>query len=194
LLLSFVHMTIEVSSFDNGLSNDLGAVKSGKDFAPPAGIAGGDKGVRTPNINFLRYSAPIAFLALTVGIGILAAPSKGHAENGTAANQDASQGAVPPAASSQPMPVEMPDGDGKAIALASCQICHRLTNLTNAHKSLDDWRATVETMMDRGANVPQDKLETLVQYLAKNFGPKADTPDSGAPAGGGPSSSSTQPQ
>src|ERR1019366_7993294 len=93
LLLSFVHMTIEVSSFDNGLSNDLGAVKSGKDFAPPAGIARGDEGVRTPNINFLRYSVPIAFLALTVGIGILAAPSKGHAENGTVANQDASEGA-----------------------------------------------------------------------------------------------------
>src|ERR1019366_4543635 len=71
---------------------------------------------------------------------------------------------VRPSAPAQTKPVEMPDGDGKAIALASCQICHRLTNLTKAHKSLDDWRATVETMMDRGANVPQDKLETLVQY------------------------------
>jgi hypothetical protein len=31
----------------------------------------------------------------------------------------------------------------------------------------------VETMMDRGARLPEDKLDTLVAYLAKNFGPKA---------------------
>src|ERR1019366_3717269 len=176
--------------------------------------------VRTPNLNFPRYSVLIAFLALMVGIGILAAPSKGHAQNRTAANfngaisvrppvhgmsafparalyaaanQDSSQGAAPPAASSQPNLVEMPDGDGKAIAIASCQTCHKLTNLTRAHKSPDEWRETVQTMMDRGAQVPEDKVEMLLQYLAKNFGPKANTPDSGAPAAGGPSTSSPQP-
>jgi cytochrome c5 len=173
--------------------------------------------VRTPNLNFPRYSVLIAFLALMVGIGILAAPSKGHAQNGTAANfngaisvrppvhgmsafparalyaaanQDASQGAAPPAASSQPNLVEMPDGDGKAIAVASCQTCHKLTNLTRAHKSVDDWRNTVRTEMDRGANVPQDKVETLVQYLAKNFGPKSDTPAPDAQAASSPSAPS----
>jgi cytochrome c5 len=136
----------------------------------------------------------IAFLAMIVAIGILAAPSKGQAQDGAAAishaaisirlpvhgvrafyfpaMQDASQGATPPAAPPKPAPVQMPEGDGKAIAEAACQACHRLTNLTRAHKDLDEWRDTVGTMIDRGANVPQDQVETLVQYLAKNFAPK----------------------
>ena len=78
----------------------------------------------------------------------------------------------------QPKPVELPDGDGKAIATENCQACHKLTNLTKAHKSLDDWKETVQTMIDRGANVPPEQVDTLVQYLAKNFGPK----DASAPA------------
>ena len=142
------------------------------------------------NLNFPRHSALIVFLASMVGIGILAAPSKTHAQNGTAPDQNTSQEAVPLVASSQPKPVDMPDGDGKEIALASCQMCHRLTNLTRAHKSLDDWRATVQTMMDRGANVPQDKVETLVQYLAKNFGLKSDTSNPDTQAAPSPSPSS----
>jgi hypothetical protein len=48
-------------------------------------------------------------------------------------------------------------------------------------------------MIDRGANVPPDKVETLVQYLAKNFAPKPESPESGSPASGGPSTSSPQP-
>jgi hypothetical protein len=34
-------------------------------------------------------------------------------------------------------------------------------------------------MMDRGARLPQDKVDTLVAYLAKNFGPKTDAASSG---------------
>jgi len=79
--------------------------------------------------------------------------------------------------------VELPDGDGKAIATENCQACHKLTNLTKAHKSLDDWKDTVQLMIDRGANVPPEKVDVLVQYLAKNFGPKeASGPAASAPA------------
>jgi mono/diheme cytochrome c family protein len=87
---------------------------------------------------------------------------------------------TPAAASSSSAnaPVVLPDGDGKAIATENCQACHKLTNLTKAHKSLDDWKDTVQTMIDRGANVQPDQVDTLVQYLAKNFGPK----DASAPA------------
>ncbi len=53
--------------------------------------------------------------------------------------------------------VELPEGEGKAIATENCQACHKLTNLTKAHKNLDDWKDTVQTMIDRGANVPPDK-------------------------------------
>jgi cytochrome c5 len=95
-----------------------------------------------------------------------------------AATQDAGQAAAPPAAPSAPKPVELPEGDAKPIAVEFCQDCHRLTNLTKAHKNLDDWKDTIHTMIDRGARIPDEKIDTLAQYLVINFGPK----DPGSPA------------
>ena len=117
-----------------------------------------------PNWNGSRFRLLLS-IALILGLEILIAAPKG----------DAGQDSTPPPASAQPRQpkeVVMPEGDGKAIAVNACQECHSLRNLTSAHKDLDDWRDTVETMIDRGANVPPDKVDTLVQYLAKNFGPK----------------------
>ena len=80
--------------------------------------------------------------------------------------------AVPSAGAAQPKPAgELPDGDGKAIATEFCQDCHKLTNLLSAHKSLDDWKDTVQMMVDRGSRLPPDKVGALLQYLAKNFAP-----------------------
>jgi len=131
-----------------------------------------------------------------VNLGILATPSKSQARNAgmtaaaslanlvhgmnalpaaairPAATQDAGQAAPPPAASSAPKPVELPEGDGKPLATEYCQTCHKLTNLTKAHKDLDDWKDTIHTMIDRGAAIPDDKIDVLAAYLAKNFGPK----------------------
>jgi cytochrome c5 len=76
---------------------------------------------------------------------------------------------------------ELPEGEGKAIATEYCQDCHRLTNLTGASKTADEWRDTLQLMMDRGARLPDDKVDTLVQYLAKNFGPQASAPANPAP-------------
>jgi len=145
--------------------------------------------VRTSDRHVSRYAALIAGLICIVGFGILAAPSNILAR--TKAAQDAGQAAPPAvspaAAPSAPKPVEMPEGDGKPIATEFCQDCHKLTNLTKAHKNLDDWKETVQTMIDRGANVPADKIDILAQYLAKNFGPK-DASASVAPSTAAPSS------
>jgi cytochrome c5 len=115
-----------------------------------------------------------------------AAPSAGSSP-GAAPSHDS-----PAATTAQaPKPVELPEGDGKAIATEFCQDCHKLTNVVKARKSLDDWRDAVQTMMDRGARLPQDKVEPLVAYLAKNFGPKTDAAPSGSGSSeGAPASSS----
>jgi cytochrome c5 len=104
------------------------------------------------------------------------------------ATQDGGQ-AAPPAAA--PKPVELPEGDGKPIATEYCQTCHKLTNLTKAHKDLDDWKDTIQTMIDRGAAIPDDKVGTLAKYLAANFGPKdaASAPNAPSPAAPAPTSS-----
>ncbi len=141
-----------------------------------------------------RYVVSIFSLLLIIGLGIIGTPAAGFAESGkfsnhavyAAALQDAGQAAPPadstapatPPATAPPAPkkVELPEGDGKPIATEYCQDCHRLTNLTRSHKSADDWHDTVELMIDRGARLPQENVDALVEYLAKNFGPKADTP------------------
>lgn len=162
--------------------------------------------MRTPRNQVLTYSTLIAFLVGVVGLGILASPPRSHAQNGStagaaslgalihrahaipaaaprpAATQDAGQAAPPPASAAAPKPVELPEGDGKPIATEYCQMCHKLTNLTKAHKNLDDWKDTIHTMIDRGASIPDDKIDTLAQYLVKNFGPKDTAPGANAPA------------
>ena len=162
--------------------------------------------MRTPRNQVLTYSTLIAFLVGVVGLGILASPPRSHAQNGStagaaslgalihrahaipaaaprpAATQDAGQAAPPPASAAAPKPVELPEGDGKPIATEYCQMCHKLTNLTKAHKNLDDWVDTIHTMIDRGASIPDDKIDTLAKYLAANFGPKDTTAAANAPA------------
>jgi len=111
-----------------------------------------------------------------------------HANLSVPNAQDAGQ-AAPPAAPAKPAVVELPDGDGKPIATEFCQDCHRLTNLTKAHKNLDDWKDTIHTMIDRGARIPDEKVDTLAQYLSVNFGPK----DTAAPAAPSPAAAPATP-
>jgi mono/diheme cytochrome c family protein len=124
-----------------------------------------------PDNRFSRFSkvaTGVLFLATWGMTGVPAVLS--------ATNQDAGQTAPPAAAPAAPKPVDLPEGDGKPIATEYCQDCHRLTNLTKAHKDLDDWKDTLHTMIDRGARLPDDKIDSLAKYLAANFGPKTDAP------------------
>jgi cytochrome c5 len=192
--------------FESSHQQGFRPVESVGDPAAYAKIAGGHGSVSTPGSHFSRYSALLAGLICVVGLGILAAPSKSQAQSGataraallgalvhgvhaipaaaarSAAAQDAGQAAPPAAAPPAPKPVELPEGDAKPIATEYCQMCHKLTNLTKAHKNLDDWKDTIHTMIDRGASIPDDKIDTLAQYLATNFGPKDAAPSANASA------------
>jgi mono/diheme cytochrome c family protein len=131
-----------------------------------------------PDSRFSRFSKVATGVLFLATWGIIAVPGVR-----SAANQDAGQAAPPAAApAAAPKPVELPDGDGKAIATEYCQDCHRLTNLTKAHKDLDDWKDTLHTMIDRGARLPDDKIDLLAKYLVANFGPKTDAPPAGGSA------------
>jgi cytochrome c5 len=141
-----------------------------------------DRGARIPDE---KIDTLAQYLVANFGPKDPAAPNALAAAPSTPApSPDAAAPGSP--ASAKAVVVELPEGDGKAIATENCQACHKLTNLTKAHKDLDDWKDTVQTMIDRGANVPPDKVDILVQYLAKNFGPK-DAP-APAPAATAPSS------
>ena len=73
-------------------------------------------------------------------------------------------------------PVQLPDGDGKAIVETSCATCHSLNNITNSGHSAEEWKNTVAMMVNVGAAVPKDKVEVVTNYLIKNFPERAAVP------------------
>src|ERR1700686_2257753 len=157
-------------------------------FFIPMGIFGGTGIVHLSNFGLSRRATLVISLALFAGFGVLATPLKSLAQSG-APPQDTGQATTAPTPLVLPKPtVELPEGDGHAIAAEFCQDCHKLTNVVKARKAPDDWHDTVQLMMDRGARLPQDKFDTLVQYLAKNFGPQTAAPTEAAPPAAVPSS------
>ena len=91
-----------------------------------------------------------------------------------------------PARSQEPMQgraaVTLPDGEAKEIVQTACAACHSLSNITNSGHSLEEWKTTVAMMLNVGANVPKDKVDTVTDYLVKNF-PEKPAPPAVAIAG-----------
>ncbi|MGC1449657.1 MAG: helix-hairpin-helix domain-containing protein [Candidatus Sulfotelmatobacter sp.] len=70
-------------------------------------------------------------------------------------------------------PATLPPGNGQAIVQQKCSTCHALKVVTGKKASKQQWSTIVDQMITRGADVPDDDIETVVDYLTKNFGPSA---------------------
>src|SRR5215831_14512460 len=66
---------------------------------------------------------------------------------------------------------DLPDGVGKDLVLKVCTQCHDLARITTKKRSKDEWNDTVDKMAVRGAKASDEEFETIVNYLAKYFGP-----------------------
>ena len=62
-------------------------------------------------------------------------------------------------------------GPGRAETAASCGLCHAPAIITGKHYSADKWAAVVDHMVDRGAKVSDADYDTIVDYLARHYGP-----------------------
>ena len=69
----------------------------------------------------------------------------------------------------------LPAGDAKAIVDTACTTCHATTMITNAGHTPEDWKLLVERMVSAGADVPQNQMAMVTDYLAKNF-PETNVP------------------
>jgi mono/diheme cytochrome c family protein len=69
----------------------------------------------------------------------------------------------------------LPDGNGKQIVETACAQCHKLTIVTNAGFSPENWTVVMRAMIHLGAKVPPDQVATVTDYLAKNFPKKANS-------------------
>ena len=67
-------------------------------------------------------------------------------------------------------PVTLPPGKGKAIVRRTCISCHALKVVTAKRASKEQWSVLVDQMISRGADLNDDEVEIIVDYLARNFG------------------------
>jgi competence ComEA-like helix-hairpin-helix protein len=74
----------------------------------------------------------------------------------------------------------LPPGKGKAIVARTCKNCHALKVVTSKRATKEQWSALVDQMVSRGADLSDDEIDVVVDYLAKNFALKG-APE--APAG-----------
>jgi quinoprotein glucose dehydrogenase len=106
---------------------------------------------------------------------VFALPRAG--EQGVAAAASASQAAV---RESAPAPVAAavarssnPDvfapGPEQGFVQKACTTCHVAAQVTNQRKNRAEWAATVEKMVGFGAQVPDNKFDAVVDYLARNY-------------------------
>ena len=83
----------------------------------------------------------------------------------------------------------LPPGKGKAIVQQECKGCHALKVVTSKRASKEQWTTVVNQMITRGAEVPDEDIETVVEYLSKNFGTARKSMDSAKGPTGSPNPS-----
>src|SRR5258706_9633491 len=65
---------------------------------------------------------------------------------------------------------DLPDGPGKDLLMNVCTQCHTLNRVTEKKLSKDEWNDIVDKMAAKGARASDEEFDTIVNYLAKNFG------------------------
>jgi cytochrome c5 len=71
----------------------------------------------------------------------------------------------------QPPAEEPPAIDGVTLLEERCTQCHGLERTTQKRKTREEWEKTVVRMVNSGANLTEDELEILIDYLAETYGP-----------------------
>lgn len=77
----------------------------------------------------------------------------------------------PPAAGAPPpVVVALPAGAGKDLVESRCVTCHDLLRIVASRRPRSDWDGIVANMVNRGATATPDERQTIVSYLATQFG------------------------
>jgi competence ComEA-like helix-hairpin-helix protein len=77
----------------------------------------------------------------------------------------------------------LPEGPGRTVTAKVCLNCHESTAFRKARMDRDEWEREVGIMVDNGAKATDAELQTIVDYLVENFGPKSKIHVNTAPVG-----------
>ena len=65
---------------------------------------------------------------------------------------------------------DLPDGAGKDLVMNVCTVCHDVMRIVSKRKTKEEWNDIVDQMATKGAKASDEEFDTIVNYLAKNFG------------------------
>jgi hypothetical protein len=63
----------------------------------------------------------------------------------------------------------LPEGEGRAILLNICTMCHDLQRVRTRRASVEGWKELLDEMIFEGAPLADDQIPVLLTYLARNF-------------------------
>ena len=66
----------------------------------------------------------------------------------------------------------LPEGDGRAIVLNICTMCHDLERVRNHGGTVNDWFDLINAMIGEGAPLTDEQIPVVLKYLATNFPPR----------------------
>ena len=69
-------------------------------------------------------------------------------------------------------PQDLPEAKGKDLYEKICGTCHGTDVVFKTRTTKEKWKATVDEMASRGAEGTDEQLDTIIDYLAKCFGPR----------------------
>jgi competence ComEA-like helix-hairpin-helix protein len=87
----------------------------------------------------------------------------------------------------------LPDGAGKPIVQKQCVMCHSLSVVTSKRASHTEWTQVVNQMVSRGADLSDDEIDTVIEYLSSHYGPLDQKATPSTSSGAGDQASSSDP-
>jgi competence ComEA-like helix-hairpin-helix protein len=64
----------------------------------------------------------------------------------------------------------LPDSPETSTYVRVCAHCHSLDRIESKHRTKSEWSATIEQMLDDGAEMTDEEYETVLDVLIRNFG------------------------
>src|SRR6266849_29194 len=69
-------------------------------------------------------------------------------------------------------PQDLPEAKGKDLYEKICGACRGTDVVFKTRTTKEKWKNTVDEMASRGAEGTDEQLDTIIDYLAKCFGPR----------------------